>query len=107
LAEKTWHGIPREKISWYPSIDYEKCVSCGKCVDFCHMKVFASKTDEGTKKTIVEKPNSCVVTCTGCDSICPTGAIKHPSKHNFLESIKQLRKNNPEFQPKKGSKTEE
>ena len=37
MAEETWHGIPRNKIPWYPTIDYEKCVSCGKCVDYCNL----------------------------------------------------------------------
>ena len=96
FEEESWHGIPRSKIPWYPTIDYEKCISCGKCIDFCHMKVFATDNEDGKKKTIVEKPNSCIVTCTGCDSICPTGAIKHPSKKEFQEKIRVLRRN-PNF----------
>jgi NAD-dependent dihydropyrimidine dehydrogenase PreA subunit len=94
--EETWHRIPRSKIPWYPTINYEKCITCGKCVDFCHMKVFATEEKNGKKRTIVEKPNSCVVTCTGCDPICPTGAINHPSKREFQEKIRALRKN-PNF----------
>ena len=26
-----WHGISREEIEWYPTIDYDKCVGCGMC----------------------------------------------------------------------------
>jgi len=100
LSEETWHGIPRSKIPWYPTIDYEKCVACGKCVDFCHMKVFATGEKEGKKRTIVQNPYGCVVTCTGCDSICPEGAIKHPSKREFQEKIRALRRS-PDFQLKK------
>lgn len=95
MAEETWHGIPRNKIPWYPTIDYEKCVTCGKCVEYCHMKVFETQEDEGKQKTIVSTPNGCVVTCTGCDTICPTRAIKHPSKKEFLTKIKELRKEYP------------
>jgi len=99
VSEDTWHGIPRDKIPWYPTINYEKCVTCGKCVDFCHMKVFEIEDDEGKKRTVVKNLNGCVVTCTGCDSICPTGAISHPSKKEFLARIRELR-NNPEFRLK-------
>jgi NAD-dependent dihydropyrimidine dehydrogenase PreA subunit len=100
MSEETWHGIPRNKIPWYPIIDYEKCITCGKCLDFCHMKVFTAEEKDGKKKAVVKNPNSCIVTCTGCDSICPTGAIKHPSEKEFEEKIKTLRKN-PDFQLKK------
>jgi NAD-dependent dihydropyrimidine dehydrogenase PreA subunit len=93
MSDEAWHGIPRKNIPWYPTINYEKCISCGKCVDFCHMKVFATEENDGTKRTIVKNPYGCVVTCTGCDSICPTGAIEHPSKREFHEKIKDLRKN--------------
>ena len=106
MSEETWHGIPRDKISWYPTIDYEKCVTCGKCVDFCHKKVFAVEENDGKKKTFVKNLNSCVVTCTGCDSICPKGAIKHPSKKEFLDSLRKLRKNS-EFRIRKQSESEE
>ncbi len=99
MIEETWHGIPRSKIPWYPTINYEKCVTCEKCVEFCHMKAFETEEKDGKKKTIVRNPNSCVVTCTGCDSICPTGAIKHPSKKEFMAKIKELRKN-PEYKLK-------
>ena len=105
LSEELWHGIPRSKILWYPTIDYEKCITCGKCVDFCHMSVFATEEKEGEKKTIVKNLNGCVVTCTGCDSICPTGAISHPSKNEFLAIIRELRKK-PEYRlTEKGHKT--
>jgi NAD-dependent dihydropyrimidine dehydrogenase PreA subunit len=92
VSEETWHGIPRKEIPWYPKIDYEKCVTCGKCVDFCHMSVFATEEKEGRNRTIVKNPNGCVVTCTGCDSICPAGAISHPSEKEFRQSIRELRK---------------
>ncbi len=99
MTEETWHGIPRNKIPWYPTIDYEKCVTCGKCVEFCHMKVFTTEETEGKKKTVVSNPYRCVVTCTGCDPVCPAGAIEHPSKREFVTKLRELRKN-PEYQLK-------
>ncbi len=105
MSEETWHGIPRNKIPWYPTIDYAKCITCGKCVDYCHMKVFEIAENEKTKRTIVKNPNGCVVTCTGCDSICPAGAISHPSKKEFLKNIRELRKT--QFLLKKTSERQE
>ena len=93
--EETWHGIPRSKIPWYPTINYEKFLYAQK-IFLSTMKVFATEEKNGKKRTIVEKPNSCVVTCTGCDAICPTGAIKHPFKKEFQTKIRALRKN-PNF----------
>jgi formate hydrogenlyase subunit 6/NADH:ubiquinone oxidoreductase subunit I len=41
---------------------------------------------------MVKTPTNCVVLCSGCDSICPAGAIKHPSKKQTQELIRVLRK---------------
>ncbi len=87
--EDTYEGIPREKIPWDPKIDYEKCVACGKCVDFCHMGTFKLKEVEGKKLTLVN-PNRCVVFCRGCEDICPAGAISHPSEEETRKTIEKL-----------------
>lgn len=87
MPEKTYKGIPRNQIPWDPKIDYTKCVSCQKCVKFCHMKAY--KTED--KKTIVN-PNRCVVFCRGCEDICPAGAISHPDEEKTQEIIDKLKK---------------
>ena len=92
MAEETYHGISRNKIPWSPKIDCEKCESCGKCVDFCHMEVFAFEEKEGKKRTVVKNPDSCVVLCSGCEDICPAGAITHPSEEETLKIIRKLAK---------------
>ena len=33
-------GVPRAKIPWFPTIDYEKCTSCMECDTFCPHRVF-------------------------------------------------------------------
>ena len=91
MLEEKWHGIPRSKIPWYPTIDYEKCASCGKCVDYCKLGTFEFE-ENGEKRTVVKNPNNCVVLCTGCDGICPVGAIKHQPKKETQEKVKELRK---------------
>ena len=74
MSEKS-QGIPRNKIPWDPKIDYEKCTSCGKCVEFCHMKAFKYKETKTARKKPVVNPKRCVVLCPGCEDICPAGAI--------------------------------
>jgi len=49
MSEETWHGIPRNKIPWYPTIDYEKCISCGKCVDYCTLGTYEFEEKDGKK----------------------------------------------------------
>ena len=91
MSEETYHGVPRNKIPWGPTIDYSKCINCGKCVDYCHMGVFEFEEKEGKKGSTVKNPNSCVMFCTGCDDICPAKAIKHPSKVETRRIIKELK----------------
>jgi len=95
MTKQTWHGIPRNKIPWHPTIDYNKCKNCGKCVEYCTLGTYELKQEKGKKKPIVSNPNNCVVLCSGCDSICPQGAITHPSKKLTQEIIRCLRKTYP------------
>ncbi len=92
MLEETYEGIPREKIPWSPKIDYDKCIICGKCVDFCHNKTFVFEVKDGKKRTVVRNTNACVVFCRGCEEICPVGAITHPSEkktEKIIEILKQ------------------
>ena len=89
---ETWHDIPRDKIPWYPIIDYEKCLSCGKCVDYCTLGAFAWEEKDGKKRPVVKNPYNCVVLCTGCEDQCPSEAISHPSKEETLKIIRDLKK---------------
>lgn len=86
-VEERFHGIPREEIEWFPTIDTEMCSSCGKCAEFCHRGVYSF---DGSPK--VENPYRCVVSCTGCQKICPEGAISFPSLVSLREQLKGLKK---------------
>jgi NAD-dependent dihydropyrimidine dehydrogenase PreA subunit len=90
--EESFHGVPRSKIPWGPTINYEKCANCGKCVEYCHMGVFESEEKGGKKRSVVKNPNSCIVLCTGCQDICPAHSITHPSKVETRKIIRQLQK---------------
>jgi NAD-dependent dihydropyrimidine dehydrogenase PreA subunit len=95
MAEETYEGIPRDKIPWAPKIDYEKCITCGKCVDYCHVGAFDFEEKEGKKKTVVKNPNSCIVFCRGCEDICPVDAITHPSEEETQKIIEKLQRAKP------------
>lgn len=87
MGEK-YHGIPREEIQWFPTIDREKCSRCGVCVEFCHQKVY-SLGDDGP---VVSNPYSCIVGCTGCEGKCESKAISFPSMRKITEELRVLKK---------------
>ena len=91
MTEQAYKGIPRNKIPWHPTIDYEKCVNCGICIDYCKLGVYDLIDNRAEKKSIVKNPNNCVVLCTGCKGQCPVGAITFPSKQETRELIKKLK----------------
>ena len=51
-------------------IDYEKCTSCGKCVEACKTGALEFFEDA----VIVADPNRCM-SCMECERNCPVGAI--------------------------------
>ena len=88
MTQETFEEIPRNQIQWNPTINYQKCTTCGKCVDFCKRGVFAYL--ENPKKTIVKNPNNCKVYCKNCQKQCPSNAITHPSEEQTATHIKNL-----------------
>jgi len=84
--EEKYHGVPREEIHWYPTVNDERCTGCGVCVDMCHRGVFSD-----TGKAKVTNPYRCVVSCTGCASMCPEKAISFPTLVQLREELRQLR----------------
>lgn len=66
-------GYPREQVEWYPTVDPEKCVQCGMCMN-CGKNVY-EWTREGAR---VARPYSCVVGCNTCANLCLGDAISFP-----------------------------
>lgn len=66
-SEKDWPA-------WYPAIDYQRCVSCGQCADFC---LFGVYENNGGKVKVVN-PKGCKNNCPACARICPHTAIVFP-----------------------------
>jgi len=60
--------------TWYPVIDYEKCIECGTCTNKCKHQVYDLKK---TPMPVVINPKYCIHGCHGCGSLCTTGAISY------------------------------
>lgn len=90
LTEDAWMnmawlvGYPREKINWHPTIDPEKCVKCGMCMN-CGRNVY-DWTEEGP---VVARPNQCIVGCNTCANLCMGNAISFPEKETIREIYKR------------------
>lgn len=68
-------SIPADDwIAWYPVLDYDRCVNCGKCVDFCMFGVY-TRDDRGVHVT---QPDACKTNCPACARMCPARAIMFP-----------------------------
>ena len=89
MAADTFMGAPRDRITWAPTIDYEKCNYCMECDQFCPHKVFERR--EGDRKLVVANPNNCVVFCRACAKTCGLDALSFPDKAETLKLIKQIR----------------
>ena len=87
MSAKSYMGIPREDIPWFPTIDAEKCTNCGECIEFCTNDVLAA----GETSTQVVNPLNCVVGCASCTRICPANALSFPDQKEFVETLKRLR----------------
>jgi len=89
MSDDTFMGVPREKIPWFPTIDYSKCDFCMECDKFCPHQVYEQR--EGEVKLVVAHPEHCVVFCRACAKTCGPDALSFPSKPETIELIKRLR----------------
>lgn len=71
---KTWHGIPRDEIPWLPNVDSDACIGCQLCYLTCGRGVFEMHDNT----SVAVSPMECVVGCSTCGNVCPTGAITFP-----------------------------
>lgn len=76
--ESTMPEMPGEWIPWFPVIDRDRCVKCGKCVDFCLFGVYRKNPEDG--RIEVCAPANCKTNCPACARMCPFTAIIFP-KH--------------------------
>lgn len=102
---KTYYGIPREEIPWFPTIEIDKCVGCLECANFCPNGVYVveentdpdraskSRWEKLRKRPIVVNPFNCVIGCSACAQLCPVEAIKFPTREEIVKTLRQLRLN--------------
>jgi NAD-dependent dihydropyrimidine dehydrogenase PreA subunit len=60
--------------AWYPVIDRDRCVDCGKCHDYCLFGVYVLEENQ----VKVKFPRNCKNNCPACARICPAKAIIFP-----------------------------
>lgn len=82
--------IPREKIPWFPKIDYEKCKGCMTCFNFCKNQVYRWE-DGNPHHPEVINPYNCVLGCSACAQLCPVGAISFPTVEEMRKTMRELR----------------
>jgi len=70
-------GTQREGdwLPWFPVIDYDRCVDCRQCLNFCLFGVYAAGEDGRVR---VVKPDGCKTFCPACARVCPQRAIIFP-----------------------------
>ena len=74
--DETWHGIPREEIPWYPTVDAATCIGCTLCYVTCGRLVYEMVEN----KAVAVRPYNCMVGCTTCATVCPVEAISFPDR---------------------------
>lgn len=80
--------VPREKIPWFPTINYDACIHDRECIEFCKHDVF--DWDEALGVPIVTRPYNCVVGCDACANLCPSQAISFPPLEEFKATLRKL-----------------
>lgn len=75
-TQERWHGIPRKEVPWFPTVDPDTCIGCGLCFVTCGRGVYELLE----RKAEAAKPYACMVGCSTCGTVCPTGAIRFPEK---------------------------
>ena len=74
--DKMWHGIPREEIPWYPTVDAATCIGCTLCYVTCGRLVYEMVEN----KAVAVRPYDCMVGCSTCGTVCPVEAISFPDR---------------------------
>ncbi len=65
---------PDAPARWYPVLDYERCVDCKQCHEFCMFGVYS--IEDG--RVLATQPDNCKPGCPACARVCPKAAIMFP-----------------------------
>ncbi len=88
MGGRDYMGIARGKIPWNPTVDEEKCIGCGDCLEVCPNGVYL--LDEAAGKMKVANPNNCVVLCDKCAPFCKQEAISFPDKQETKRLVSRF-----------------
>jgi ferredoxin len=81
LSKAAWHGVPRQDIPWYPTVEADACIGCELCYVTCGREVYdIALIEEGGRKAVAARTFNCMVGCSTCAVVCPTQAITFPSR---------------------------
>lgn len=82
---KPWIGkLDRSKVDWGPTVDAEKCIGCGLCMN-CGRGVY----EWIDNKAVVKQYGRCIPGCRTCANLCPEGAITFPDPKTLRELFKR------------------
>lgn len=98
-----WHGIDRKEVPWYPSVDAETCIGCTLCFATCGRNVYDFDYEDHV--AVVVEPYNCMVGCSTCGTVCPTGAIGFPAPdlvHRVEREYRVIKVARAEAREKKG-----
>ena len=73
IQKITSHEKLNKKYRLYPSIDREKCISCGKCIKICSESEYHALNLDNN--ALILNKDSCAG-CSLCSHVCPKEAIK-------------------------------
>jgi NAD-dependent dihydropyrimidine dehydrogenase PreA subunit len=82
-------GGLRERFPWFPTINYDVCLSDLECVNFCSADVF--EWDLAAGKPVVAHPYDCIPGCRSCAENCPAQGISLPGKEEVAAALKRIR----------------
>ena len=90
MSESTFMGVPREKIPWFPTIDYDKCNYCMECDKFCPHQVFERREAERAE-TRGGQPEQLRGVLPRLRKTCGPDALAFPEKPAIVAMIKTIR----------------